>query len=97
MTLPAGKTGVGPTVAVAVQQSFSAGQWILDHDLACTILPLSMRAFVMAAEKSALGIWGGIMCLKRYIGEKLIVRFDLVISAPVSTRSSRFRYANRRF
>jgi methyltransferase (TIGR00027 family) len=85
MTQAAARTGVGPTVTVAVEQHFPEDQRILEDKLAYSILPFSMRTFVhltrlafvrdwmvRAAEKSAPGIWGGLMCRKRYIDEKLI-------------------------
>ncbi|AKB80430.1 hypothetical protein MSHOH_3947 [Methanosarcina horonobensis HB-1 = JCM 15518] len=85
MTKEAAKTGIGPTVLVAIEQHFPENQRIIEDDLAFRILPFSMRAFVWlmrfnsvrawmvrAAEKDTPGIWGGMMCRKRYIDEKLI-------------------------
>jgi methyltransferase (TIGR00027 family) len=84
MSQAAGKTGVGPTVSVAVEQHFPLTERILHDDLAYSILPAPMRAFVRltrpgfvrdwmvrSLEKPAPGIWGGLMCRKRYIDEKL--------------------------
>jgi methyltransferase (TIGR00027 family) len=85
MTQAAAKTGSGPTVTVAIEQHFPEGQRIIEDKLAYSILPFSMRAIVSltrpafvrdwmvgASEKSAPGIWGGLLCRKRYIDEKLI-------------------------
>ena len=85
MAQAAAKTGVGPTMAVAIEQYFPADRRILDDDLAYRILPFGMRALVWlmrldsardwivrVSEKSAPGIWGGVLCRKRYIDEKLI-------------------------
>lgn len=85
MTQAAAKTGAGPTVTVAVEQHFPEDQRIIEDNLAYSILPFPIRTFVhltrlafvrdwmvRAAEKSAPGIWGGLMCRKRYIDEKLI-------------------------
>ncbi len=85
MTKAAGKTGAGPTVTVAMEQHFPAEQRILDDSLAYRMLPAAMRAvvwmtrpafmrdwFVSSLEKSAPGIWGGLMVRKRYIDEKLL-------------------------
>ncbi|MFB0515365.1 MAG: SAM-dependent methyltransferase [Candidatus Neomarinimicrobiota bacterium] len=71
--------------AVAIEQHFPADQRIIDDDLAYRILPFGMRAFVWlmrpdaardwmvrASEKTLPGIWGGMMCRKQYIDEKLI-------------------------
>ena len=85
MAQAAAKTGVGPTTTVAVEQYFPEDQRIIDDDLAYRILPFGMRAIVWLmrpdsardwivriSEKSAPGIWGGVLCRKRYIDEKLI-------------------------
>jgi methyltransferase (TIGR00027 family) len=85
MTRAAGKTGAGPTVTVAIEQYFSGGMRIIDDDLAYSMLSFGMRAFVWllrpaflrdwmarSLEKPAPGIWGGLMCRKRYIDERLI-------------------------
>lgn len=79
----AAKTGAGPTTMVAVEQYFPRGKRILEDDLAGRILP-SGRAFlrlmrfgplrdwmVSASDKSLPGLWGGIVCRKRYIDEKI--------------------------
>ena len=80
MTQAAAKTGVGPTATVAVEQRFPQNQRIIEDNLACSILPFPMRTFVhltrfafvrdwmvRATEKSAPGLWGGLMCRKRYV------------------------------
>jgi methyltransferase (TIGR00027 family) len=91
MTQAAARTGVGPTVTVAVEQYFPEDQRIIEDSLAYSILPFPMRAFVRlmrpafirdwmirASEKSAPGIWGGLMCRKRYIDQKLIESIDQI-------------------
>jgi methyltransferase (TIGR00027 family) len=85
MAKAAAKTGVGPTTLVAIEQHFPEKQRIIEDDLAYRILPFGMKAFVWlvkpdpvrawmvrATEKDAPGLWGGMMCRKRYIDEKLI-------------------------
>ena len=85
MTKAAGKTGDGPTVTVAIEQLFPPEQRILNDSLAYRMLPGGMRAvvwmtkpafirnwFVRSLEKSAPGIWSGLMVRKRYIDEKLL-------------------------
>lgn len=70
---------------VAIEQHFPIDQRIIEDDLAYRILPFGMRAFmwfmrpnaardwmVRASEKAIPGIWGGMVCRKRYIDEKLI-------------------------
>lgn len=109
MTQAAAKTGVGPTVTVAVEQHFPENQRIIEDNLAYSILPFPMRAFVRlmrpafvrdwmvrVSEKSAPGIWGGLMCRKRYIDEKLIesvAQIDAVVDlgAGFDTRAYRLR------
>ena len=46
MAQAAAKTGVGPTVTVAVEQYLPADQRMIDDDLAVRMLPFGMRAFV---------------------------------------------------
>jgi methyltransferase (TIGR00027 family) len=85
MAKEAAKTGVGPTVLVAIEQYFPEAARLLTDDLAYRIIPVGMKAFVWltrfasirdwmlrATEKDAPGIWAGMMVRKRYIDEKLI-------------------------
>ena len=85
MTRAAAKTGAGPTMMVAVEQYFPKNKRITEDDLAYLILPFGIRTIagllhsalardwmVRTTEKSLPGIWGGMMCRKRYIDEKLI-------------------------
>ena len=85
MTRKAGETGPGAMGLVALEQiKFPEGRRILDDDLAYNILPFGMRAairlkagpfpgdfIVRQAEKKVPGLWGSIMCRKRYIDDKL--------------------------
>lgn len=85
MTKAAAKTGVSPTALIAIEQYFPKKQRIIEDDLAYRILPFGARALVrlvrpnwvrswlvLTTEKNYPGIWGGMMCRKRYIDEKLI-------------------------
>ncbi len=78
-----------PTVLVAVEQCFPTGQRVIDDDLAARLLPFGammvVRLFRLAwmrdwiigrSEKSDPGIWGGMLCRKRYIDEKLVASRD---------------------
>lgn len=80
----AAQTGSGPTAMVAVEQHFPPDKRIIDDDVAYQILPLSNRIFVQlmrlpwlrdwmvrVTENQIRGIWGGVMCRKRYIDEKV--------------------------
>ncbi|MGB6063316.1 MAG: SAM-dependent methyltransferase [Desulfomonilaceae bacterium] len=107
MSKAAAKTGAGPTAMVAIEQRFPQDKRITQDDLACQILPFGMRAFVWlmrlnaardgiirATEKSFPGLWGGMMCRKRYIDEKLLEsagRIDAVVNlgAGFDTRAYR--------
>jgi methyltransferase (TIGR00027 family) len=80
----AAKTGVSPTALIAIEQYFPEKQRIIEDDLAYHILPFGARALVWlvrpnwvrswlirATEINSPGIWGGMVCRKRYIDEKL--------------------------
>ncbi|UCH11540.1 MAG: SAM-dependent methyltransferase [Fidelibacterota bacterium] len=107
MSKAAARTGSGPMVTVAIEQHFPKDQRITDDDQAYPILPFGMRAFVWlmrpaaardwmvrASEKAIPGIWGGMMCRKRYIDEKLVESADQInavvnLGAGFDTRSYR--------
>jgi methyltransferase (TIGR00027 family) len=85
VTKAAAKTGVSPTALIAIEQYFPVKQRIIEDDLAYRILPFGARALVWLArpdwvrswlihvtEKDSPGIWGSLVCRKRYIDEKLI-------------------------
>lgn len=84
MTQQAAKTGVGPTVLVAIEQHFPEGVRIIQDSMAYQILPPGVKAYVWAtrfpvvrdwmvksAEKNVPGIWSGMMCRKRYIDDRV--------------------------
>jgi len=84
MTEAAAKTSTGPTFVVAIEQSFPENIRIIDDDLAFQIMPLSYRIFAWIMrigfirdrminwyEKTVPGTWGGMLCRKRYINDKL--------------------------
>ena len=84
MTKAAAKTSADPISIVAMEQSFPKDQRIVVDDLALQILPLSVRIvtrvmeigfirdwLINYTEKITPGIWGGILCRKRYINDKL--------------------------
>jgi methyltransferase (TIGR00027 family) len=84
MTKAAAKTGADPIFIVAVEQFFPKDKRIIEDDLALQILPLSIRVvagmmrygfirdwLINYSEKTTPGIWGGILCRKRYIRDKL--------------------------
>jgi hypothetical protein len=81
MTEAAAKTGADPIFIVAVEQFFLRNKRIIEDDLAPKILPLSILVMTILmrygfirnwvikySEKTNPGIWGGILCRKRYKG-----------------------------
>ncbi len=83
MARAAAKTGAGPTMLVAIEQYFPKSERIIDDNLAGKILP-SGRAFlpiakfslirnwmIRVSEKNTPGMWGCMLCRKRYIDEKV--------------------------
>lgn len=84
MSKEAAKTGLGPTVLVAIEQFFPKEQRGIEDETAFRILPPGMKAFtrlmrfrsirdwmIRSSEKSIPGIWGGMICRKCYIDDKL--------------------------
>ena len=98
MTRNAAKTGADPTGLVAIEQKiFSENARIINDDLAYKILPFGMKAAVwwrttflsaenilQCADREFPGLWGGIMCRKRYIDEKVIDASDGQVEAVVN-------------
>ena len=103
----AAKTGIMPTALVAVEQSFPKSQRVIDDALALSMLSLGPRMIVRLlrlrsvrnwlislAEKSDPGMWGGLLCRKRYIDDKVTVSRDVIdavvaLGAGFDTRSFR--------
>lgn len=84
MTRTAAQTGPGPMSVIALEQTFPRAQRVLDDELAGRILPFALRAFLLlmrprpvrdwmirSSEKRMPGIWGGMLCRKRYIDDRL--------------------------
>ena len=84
MSKSAAKTGSEPATLVAIEQFFPKNNRVLFDPLQYRFLPWGIKTFVSiarpkpilnlmcrAAEKSAPGLWGGLLCRKRYIDEKL--------------------------
>jgi O-methyltransferase involved in polyketide biosynthesis len=84
MTEAAARTSNGTVFVIAIEQSFPRDQRIIDDDLALQIMPLSYRIFALVMrigfirdwmikfyEKRWPGVWGGLLCRKRYITDKL--------------------------
>ncbi|MEJ2678841.1 MAG: SAM-dependent methyltransferase [Gemmatimonadota bacterium] len=84
MSRAAAQTGPGPMSVIALERTFPEAQRVVDDDLAGRILPFGLRAFlwlvrsrpardwmIRSSEKRMPGIWGGMLCRKRYIDERL--------------------------
>ncbi len=84
MAKEAASTAIGPTALIAAEQFYPEGQRIIEDKLAYKMLPAGTKIFVnflklkwvrdwviKASEKSQPGIWGGLLCRKRFIDEKL--------------------------
>ncbi|MFG1708050.1 class I SAM-dependent methyltransferase [Nonomuraea sp. M3C6] len=105
---PAAQTALGPMVIAAVEQFLPHGQRLVDDDLAVRFLPPSARLMVRAcrwrplrqlmisaSETRAAGIWGSILCRKRYaddrVSEALAAGIGqvVVLGAGLDTRACR--------
>jgi methyltransferase (TIGR00027 family) len=84
MTRASASTAAGPTASVAIEQYLPKDRRIVDDAFAYSILSPSMRLivsltraafirnwFIRQSEVSAPGIWGGVLCRKRYIDDAL--------------------------
>ena len=85
MTRAAAKTGINPIALIAIEQYYPQKQRIVEDAMAYRMLPAGSRVFVKLmqpnwvrnwiirqSEKSLPGIWGGMLCRKRYVDDKLI-------------------------
>lgn len=84
MAHPASETAVGPMTIVAVEQYEPEAQRLIRDELAYHFLPSSVQRIVRFArwrpmrnlligvtEKTAHGIWGSMLCRKRYIDDTI--------------------------
>jgi len=83
-------------IAVAVEQYYPEGQRLVQDKLACQFLPPVLKSLVNltqwppvrelmfnSSEKRAKGVWGGVLCRKRYIDEKILEAMSTGIDAVV--------------
>ena len=108
MSKEAGKTASGPGALVAIEQFYPSEQRIIDDDIAYRVLSPGFRAFVQLMRPlwarnlmirrsdrgDFPGMWGGMLCRKRYIDERLIEavgRIDALVNlgAGMDTRAYR--------
>lgn len=107
MANPASQTAVGPMAIVAEEQHLPEAQRIVQDDLAYHVLPRGVQALVRLtrwgplrnllvrmSERSAAGIWGSLLCRKRYIDDKLhealgAIDAVVILGAGLDTRAYR--------
>lgn len=108
MNRRAASTAFGPMVIVAIEQRQPAHARLVDDPLAARMLPPSLRAFVAAARWKPLenwlhrtaeaqlpGIWGGMLCRKRYIDDVTLnaigqgIDTVVILGAGLDTRAYR--------
>jgi methyltransferase (TIGR00027 family) len=81
---------------VAVEQYYPQGQRLVQDELAHQFLPLGLKSLVKLtrwpparelmfniSERRAQGVWGGVLCRKRYIDEKVLEALSAGITAVV--------------
>ena len=85
MSKEAAKTAYGPTLLIAIEQFFPSEQRIVEDDIAYRVLSPIARAFVQLMRPTWArnflihlsetgqfpGMWGGMLCRKRYIDDTL--------------------------
>jgi len=84
MTNPAAGTAYGPMSIVAAEQYYSPDRRVVQDELAFRLLPSGLQVFTKLArwspfktlvfkisEKRARGVWGSVLCRKRYIDDNL--------------------------
>src|ERR1035438_2177922 len=110
MANEAANTGIMPMVLIAVEQSFPKEERIVDDALAYRMLPLGAKLFVGLlrfswlrswligmSEKNNPGIWGGLLCRKRYIGDKLVAestKIDAVVNLGAGFDTQAYRISS---
>jgi methyltransferase (TIGR00027 family) len=96
MANKAAQTIYGPISIVAIEQTYPKAQRLVQDELASQFLPFGLRSLVKftqwaplrnlmfsLSEKRAPGVWGGVLCRKRYIDDKLVEALKTDISAVV--------------
>lgn len=108
MANQAAQTAYGPMTIVAVEQYYPERQRLVEDGLACQFLPPALKSVVKltrwppvrallfkASEKRAPGVWGGVLCRKRFIDDRLIqavsggLQSAAILGAGLDTRAYR--------
>jgi methyltransferase (TIGR00027 family) len=93
---------------VAIEQYYPEGQRLVQDELAFQFLPLGLKALAKLtrwspiralmfnlSERGARGVWGGVLCRKRYIDDKLLealsagIQAVVILGAGLDTRAYR--------
>ena len=90
-------TALGPMLAVATEQYLPPAQRLIQDELACQILPPVYKVIIYltrwpalrrllfnSAERRGRGVWGGVLCRKRYIDDRLSEALNEGIQAVVN-------------
>jgi methyltransferase (TIGR00027 family) len=104
----AAQTAYGPMSIVAIEQYYPEGQRLVQDELAFQFMPLGLKALVKLtrwspiralifnlSERGARGVWGGVLCRKRYIDDKLLealsagIQAVVILGAGLDTRAYR--------
>jgi methyltransferase (TIGR00027 family) len=105
----AARTAFGPMSVVAVeQQHYPEGERLVQDELAYQFLPADLKSLMKLtrcpparelmfnlSEKRAQGVWGGVLCRKRYIDEKILealstgINVVVILGAGLDTRAYR--------
>lgn len=107
MANPASQTAIGPMVIVAVEQYYRPEQRLVQDGLAYHMLPTGVKLIVRlarwrparnlliaATEKTGQGLWGSMLCRKRYIDDLLRASINtldavVILGAGLDTRAYR--------
>ena len=108
MANQAAQTAYGPMSIVAAEQYYPPGQRLVQDELAAQFLPPSLKALARLArwspirdfvfnlsERRARGVWGSVLCRKRYIDDKLLeavsagLQAVVILGAGLDTRAYR--------
>jgi len=108
MANPAAQTAYGPMSIVAIEQYYPEGQRLVQDERAFQFLPFGLKALVKLtrwlplralmfnlSERGARGVWGGVLCRKRYIDDKLLeatsagIQAVVILGAGLDTRAYR--------
>lgn len=109
MAKPAARTAYGPMSVVAIEQYYPGGQRLVQDELAFQFLPPIFKGFANLtrwpriraiifnlSNRRSPGVWGGMLCRKRYIDDRLQEATDggiqtvVILGAGLDTRAYRF-------